>query len=196
MKIKLISDGITFHSAFGLKVGNSICYLSDKKRAELRETLSELKLVIIDEISMVGADMLYRIHLRLCTLFNTDEVLPFANINMMLVGDLLQLPPVLGVHVFREPKNLSLKAAYNGLKKPLWEEFQPMILKHNHRQGESKEWAETLNRIREGILNTKDEAALRERITNEKFLDEETKHTFYHNKNVSNHNADMVKCVS
>ena len=39
------------------------------------------------EISMVGAGMLYRIHLRLCTLFNTDEFLPFANVNVMLVGD-------------------------------------------------------------------------------------------------------------
>ena len=166
--------------------------MSDKKRAELRENLSELKLVIIDEISMVGADMLYRIHLRLCTLFNTDESVPFANVNIMLVGDLLQLPPVLGVHVFREPKNESLKAAYNGLEKPLWEECQPMILRHNHRQGESKEWAETLNRIREGLLNAKDEATLRERITDQKFLDEDAKHTFYQNKNVSKHNTTMV----
>ena len=186
------SDGITFHSAFGLKVGNSICYLSDKKRAELRENLSELKLVIIDEISMVGADMLYRIHLRLCTIFNTDEFLPFANVNIMLVGDLLQLPPVLGLHVFREPKNEALKAAYNGLEKPLWEECQPMILKHNHRQGESREWAETLNRIREGILTEKDEATLRERITDEKFLVEDALHTFYKNKNVTNHNKEML----
>ena len=180
-KASNLINGITFHSAFGLKVGNSIWYLSDKKRAELRESLSELKLVIIDEISMVGADMLYRIHLRLCTLFNTDEFLPFANVNVMLVGDLLQLPPVLGVHVFREPKTEALKAAYNGMEKPLWEECQPMILKHNHRQGESKEWAETLNRIREGILTEKDEMILRERITDEKFLDEEALHK---NKNV------------
>ena len=49
-----------------------------------------------------------------------------------------------------------------------------MILKHNHRQGKSKEWAETLNRIREGILNAKDEAILRERITDQTFLEEES----------------------
>ena len=137
-KASNLINGIIFHSAFGQKVGNSICYLSDKKRAELRESLSELKLVIIDEISMVGADMLYTIHLRLCTLFKTDEFMPFANVNKMLVGDLLQLPPVLGVHVFREPKNEALKAAYNGMETSLWEECQPMILKHNHHQGESK----------------------------------------------------------
>ena len=167
--------------------------MSDKKRAELRERLSELKLIIIDEISMVGADVLYRIHLRLCTLFNTDEFVPFANMNVMLVGDLLQLPPVKGVHVFRRPINESLKAAYNGLKKPLWREFQPMILKHNHRQGKSKEWAETLNRIREGILNAKDEAILRERITDQTFLEEESTHTMYKNIDVCNHNTTMVQ---
>ena len=122
--------------------------MTTHKKAELRENLSELKLVNIDEMSLVGADMFYRIHLRLCTLFQTDKFLPFANINIMLVGDLLQLPPVKGVHVFRKPFNLALQAAYNGMEKPLWEEFQPMILRHNHRQGESKEWAETLNRIR------------------------------------------------
>ena len=106
----------------------------------------------------------------------------------MLVGDLLQLPPVLGVHVFRAPKNESLKAAYNGLDKPLWETFQPMILKHNHRQGESREWANSLNRIREGIVTPEDEAMLRERITKQKFLDEDALHIYYKYKNVT----DMV----
>ena len=119
-------DGITFHSAFGFKVGNSICYLSDKRKAELKNNLEDLKLIIIDEVSLIGADMLYRIHLRLCTLFNSDESLPFANINMMLVGDLLQLPPVLANHVFREPRDTALKACHDGLNKPLWEEFMPM----------------------------------------------------------------------
>ena len=110
----------------------------------------------------------------------------------MLVGDLLQLPPVLGHHVFREPKNEKLRAAYNELDKPLWEEFQPMILRHNHRQGKSKQWAETLNRIRVGILTTKDEAILRERITNQKLLHEDALHTFYRNINVSLHNIEML----
>ena len=127
---------------------------------------------------MVGADMLYRIHLRLCTLFNTDEFLPFANVNIMLVGDLLQLPPVLGLHVFREPKNEALKAAYNGLEKPLWEECQPMILKHNHRQGESREWAETLNRIREGILTGSEVKDIIEFISKDEHQTQGGKHNF------------------
>ena len=66
------------------KIGNKICHMTDDKKAELRENLSELKLVIIDEMSLVGADMLYRIHLRLCTIFNTDEFLPFAKVNILI----------------------------------------------------------------------------------------------------------------
>ena len=67
------------------------------------------------------------------------------------------------------------------MEKPLWEKWQPIILRHNHQQGECKEWADSLNTIREGILTEKDEMILRERITNEKFLDEEALHK---NKNV------------
>ena len=63
-----------------------------------------------------------------------------------------------------------------------------MILKHNHRQGESREWANSLNRIREGIVTPEDEAMLRERITKQKFLDEDALHIYYKYKNVT----DMV----
>ena len=114
----------------------------------------------------------------------------------MLVGDLLQLAPVQGVHVFRKPYNIKLRAAYNGMEKPLWELFQPMILRHNHRQGDSKEWVETLNRIREGVFTKKDEATLRERITDEAFLDEDALHTFYKNRNVKQHNIEMVNTLT
>ena len=63
--IQLFSGGITFHSALHLKIGNKLCYMSDKTRAAAKHTLANLKLLIIDEMSLVGADMLYRIHKRL-----------------------------------------------------------------------------------------------------------------------------------
>ena len=83
---------------------------------------------------MVGADMLYRIHLRLCEILQMDEKrYPFANINVVLVGDLLQLPPVMGHQVFAPPKTQELKAYHDGLgEKTLWKQFEPMILKQNH----------------------------------------------------------------
>ena len=65
---KLIG-GTTIHSTFGFKIGTEITNLSNKKLAEMRDQFSQVKLIIIDEISLVGADLLYRIHLRL-----TDEI--------------------------------------------------------------------------------------------------------------------------
>ena len=105
--------GVTYHSAFSLKVGNSTCIMSDKTKAELRHTLAGLKLLVIDEISLVGAGMLYRIHHRLCDILQVqsdDKTLnPFANINVLFVGDLMQLPPVMANEVFREPRDLKLR---------------------------------------------------------------------------------------
>ena len=49
-------DGNTIHSELGIPVGNygkTIPKLSDKKRSSLRNKLSELRLLIIDELSMV-----------------------------------------------------------------------------------------------------------------------------------------------
>ena len=60
----------------------------------MQTDLAELKLIIIDEISMVGADMLYKIHMRLTEIFKTPVTVPFGGISIILVGDLLQLPPV------------------------------------------------------------------------------------------------------
>ena len=45
--------------------------MNDKTLAEKREMLANLKLIIIDEVSMVSADMLYKIHLRLKEIFQT-----------------------------------------------------------------------------------------------------------------------------
>ena len=185
-------DGTTFHSALGFKVGTSICHLGTKKMTEMKHNLAGLKLLIIDEVSLVGADMLYRIHLRLTEIFETEENVPFGNVSVMLVGDLLQLPPVMGNHVFRKPINDKLLGCHDGLDKPLWDEFEPIVLRHNHRQGESKEWANSLNRFREGIVTPEDDQKLRSRITKDTFLQQNAMHTFYLNKKVNKHNETMM----
>ena len=56
---------MTLHSAFHFKFGNDFSSLSDKLREELRSSLSKLKIVIVDEMSMVKSDLLYQLNLRL-----------------------------------------------------------------------------------------------------------------------------------
>ena len=58
-------EGVTLHSAFSFSFENKHYSLSDKNRDAKRTALKNLKMVIIDEISMVKADMLYQLDLKL-----------------------------------------------------------------------------------------------------------------------------------
>jgi hypothetical protein len=121
----------------------------------------------VDEISLVSADTIYTIHMRLKEIFMTLLTDRFANINIILVGDLLQIRPVQGTFCFKTPLNLKFQANKDTLD--LWNSFEPMILRHNHRQGEEKEWAEALNEFRIGVVSEKGEALLKERQTTQEF---------------------------
>ena len=60
--------GTTTHTAFNIPVGHfgsNLPPLSDKIKSSLRNRLSELKIIIIDEISMVSSNLLLYVHLRL-----------------------------------------------------------------------------------------------------------------------------------
>ena len=183
---------MTLHSAFGFKFGNEHQSLSDQKKKELRKNLSCLKLLIIDEMSLLGSDMLYKIHVRLCEIFQTESL--FGNISVILVGDLMQLPPVKANYIFQEPLRDSHLKAFHSVQN-IFESFTPHVLEHNHRQGESKIFANTLNRIREGEMSDDDIELLKSRITMEQYLEDKAMHIFYTNKEVNEHNDKMLEKV-
>ena len=54
---------------------------------------------------MISYEVLRMIHLRLCQFKNNDK--PFGGINVILMGDLLQLKPINGHYIFDQPNNLS-----------------------------------------------------------------------------------------
>ena len=64
----------------------------------MRTSLSQLRLLIIDEVCMVSNLNLAYIHLRLDEIFGRDQWC--GGVNVLFVGDILQLPPVNGVPVF------------------------------------------------------------------------------------------------
>ena len=67
--------------------------LHDKMKYSLRNHLSDLKVIIIDKISMVSSELLSYVHLHLNEIFGSVNNDPFAGITVIVVGDLLQLPP-------------------------------------------------------------------------------------------------------
>ena len=62
--------------------------------ASKRTLLQELELLIIDEISMVRADMLDAVD-TILRHFRQQPLLPFGGVQMLYIGDLFQLPPVI-----------------------------------------------------------------------------------------------------
>ena len=153
--------GQTMHSAFSFNFGNEFLSLGDKARDEKRKLLENLEVVIIDEYSMIKVDMLYQLDLRLKEIKQRPDH-PFGGVSVFLFGDILQLRPVLARYIFEEPINEGFQLAF--LLDPLWEKFDIVILTTNHRQGEDKDYADILNRIRVGKIEEEDMKKLDERV--------------------------------
>ena len=90
--ILLILGGTSIHGAFNFRYEGDES-ISDEKMAYYRHHLSELKLIIIDEVSLLSANMLYKIHNRLCQIFQNKKY--FGGIGVGVVGDNLQVNSIL-----------------------------------------------------------------------------------------------------
>ncbi len=84
--------GQTIHSFFGFKPDITKDKVR-KLRKSKRRIIEELEAVIIDEISMVRADLLDCIDISLRLNRNKKDE-PFGGVQMIFIGDLYQLPPV------------------------------------------------------------------------------------------------------
>ena len=154
-------EGQTLHTSFGFNFDNKHYSLSDKKRDEKRALFKNLQILIIDEVSMVKADMLYQLDLKLQEIKERVGI-PFGGVSILLFGDMMQLRPVLGAFAFEKPKNPDFHATF--VLENRWEMFQVISLEINHRQGEDKQYADILNRIRVGKMTEDDINLLRTRI--------------------------------
>ena len=90
-------QGMTLHSALFL----SIRKFSSQPLTHntLRTRLANLQLLIIDEVSMVGSNMLLQVHRCLQQLKGSPDSTTFGNVSILAVGDLFQLQPVAQPHV-------------------------------------------------------------------------------------------------
>ena len=77
-------EGQTLHTTFKFKFGNEYQSLSDKARDQLREHFRNVKVVIVDEMSMMKSSQLYHLHLRLCDLKESSEIM--GGVCVLLLG--------------------------------------------------------------------------------------------------------------
>jgi hypothetical protein len=91
------AGGMTIHSLFQLAFGpiipNSGAHPEVHYSPEKKELLGSLELLVIDEISMVRPDVLDQVDLILRNI--KDNNFPFGGVQLLLIGDLSQLSPII-----------------------------------------------------------------------------------------------------
>ena len=188
-------DGQTLHTLYSFNFGAGFMSLSDKMRDEKRNLYKNVKILIIDEISLVDADMLYKIDLRLREI--TQLGVPLGNVAIFVLGDLMQMCPISGRFIFLEPRNSQFFLTYE--IDPLWQKFDVINLEINHRQGEDKDYADILNRIRVGKQTSEDIKKLKERVRNKDHEDikneKDALYIFGTNKKVNQMNNRRLRAL-
>ena len=156
-------EGITLHKAFNFDFSGHHYSLSDKMRDLKKMQLKELKLLVIDEVSMVNNRMLYQIDLRLQEVKERPNI-PFGGVCLMCFGDVMQLKPVMAPYIFERPgsKNENYQLVFDIASR--WHMLKVINLEINHRQGEDKMYADLLNRMRTGDHTEEDLQELMKRV--------------------------------
>ena len=158
--------GNTIHSTLSIPASQSLKNykpLDSSRLNTLRCKLHAVKLIFLDEISMVGNTMFnVQINNRLKDIKGSKEA--FGGVSIIALGDLFQLEPVMDGYVFKDMKS----SEYGALAPNLWQELFTMFeLDEIMRQRESKEFAQILNRLREGNHTPDDIEKLKERCISE-----------------------------
>ena len=174
--------GITMHRLFQLPIEHpndkntsGFWPLTRDSQKAMRTTLRNLKMLIIDEVSMVSSLNLAYINLRLQEIFGGSEC--FGSKNVLFVGDLLQLPPVKGEPVFAKVSQKDVASKLHGLTSiNFWKDsvvYDELTI--NERQKKDKEFSSMLDCVRRGCPTEETMSTLQRRIIDvspvEKFLE-------------------------
>jgi ATP-dependent exoDNAse (exonuclease V) alpha subunit len=148
---------------------------------------AKLKTIIIDEVSMVRADLLDCIDVFL-RMYGPDGKQPFGGVQMVFIGDLYQLPPVVSrdaEEIFNSHYETPYFFSAHCLKEAT---FSVIALEKIYRQKEQS-FVELLNRVRDGAVTEADLAALNARFRPEH---QPRSGTFFINLTTTNARADAI----
>ena len=161
-------SGMTVHAALSLnqqKKANK-----GNTRRDLTAMWEGVDFFFIDEISMIGCQMLYRISEALIEAKGNSQ--PFGGVNFIVAGDFAQLPPVGETRLYASVNtSQTQKATKRGQEvtfgKLLWLSISTVIiLTESMRQvgHENLHLVQTLSRLREGKCNDADFQLLSNRV--------------------------------
>ena len=212
-----VISGSTVHSSkhgLGIPVGNrKFKKLSGERLKRLQEKFRNVRLIVIDEYSMLRAKELHYIDQYLRQIAGND--LLFGGFAIVLVGDPAQIPAVLGWTLWDKrggaQEDKLGQAIYEAFFGKVIELLEVKRVEQEQSEGDDEDsnipsaarYLEILDRIRDGECTEEDwvlvskvcsrdtmgEAKWNERFGN----DDEITYLFTNNRKVDNHNAKMLK---
>ncbi len=186
--------GMTIHSWSGIGIKTKLDkYDLDKIASSeyIAKRIRRTRVLIIDEISMLSSNMLDMVDMVCREIKQNGE--SFGGIQIILVGDFFQLPPIVKKDFTDQKQNSFLKPqvglvagesnfAYGS---GAWERIRPVIcyLTEQHRQ-DDKDFLSVLNAIRNNDLTEEHRTYINSRRIDYDDMPENTTKLFSHNINV------------
>lgn len=178
--------GQTIHSFFALGIRDTVVdngyveFLLEK--SYLKSRFSKLKVLIIDEVSMVSPEIFASMDKVLRAFKNNPE--PFGGVQVVISGDFFQLPPV--SKVFKEKRF--------AWQSPVWKalELRSCYLEEKFRQDDDR-LIQVLDEIRSGEVSSKAKSILDEAFHTQ--LEQQATKLFTHNVDVDRINIEELNAL-
>lgn len=131
-------EGQTLDSFMGFSKNVATARQAVTMDGSVKERLSVLRVLLIDEVSMIRADKLDMIDQRLRAAKNNQ--LPFGGVQIILVGDFCQLPPVVSNQFADKRYQSEYGRRLFAFQSNVYEQanFKPYILNEYVRQGDEE----------------------------------------------------------
>lgn len=208
----LNAGGVTIHSLFQLPFATfipdfgSFQHVSDRVKLETKDSLMRhfqmnkkrkdllrnVELLIIDEVSMLRADLLDAIDWTLRNIRKINS--PFGGVQVLFIGDLMQLPPVV-----KQEEWEVLRKYYQGIfffHAKVIQENQPVYieLEKIYRQQDTV-FIELLNKLRHNQIADKEKQFLNQYVRTDFKLEENPGYITLttHNRKANDINAEHLK---
>lgn len=192
-------EGVTIHSFFQL---DFIPYIPGGvvKRKQIRRSklnlIRSLELIVIDEISMVRADVLDQIDVILRKLRISERHKPFGGVQLLMIGDLSQLPPVAKQEEW-DFLSQYYQTPYFFSSRVLQESrYLTITLQHIYRQSDSK-FINILNHVRDNTITQEIITQLNQRYNPEIYSQKQKGYIILcsHNNQANKINEDKLRLI-
>lgn len=179
--------GMTIHAWSGIGIRK---FLTDAdvdviaSKEHVARRLAKTQVLIIDEVSMLGSNVLSMVDRVLREVRGHERA--FGGVQVVLVGDFFQLPPVTGR---AEETSFAFESEAFSALNPI-----PLYLQEQHRTGDAT-LERVLGNIRNGTADASDISRLMTREAQEDEVDDSVPRLFTHNADVDRINESKLRAL-